>query len=394
LFLALFHGRAIWQDRATITSAHGDFLIFYSGAEILRDDNAANLYDLRLQERYQSRFNIKIRGGALPYNHPAYQLLIFLPLARLDYPTAFLIWGAMNCFFLIGIGKLLLPYVDGKNRGVCASLLFGFFPVAAALWQGQDSILTAFLFAATFVSLKRGRDGLAGCLIALGLYKPHLVIPLAAMFIYTRRWRAVLGFAVTGAALALLSTVMVGWRGTVGYWGLLSWIAENNYSIDPMKMANLRGLLEYLITAAVPAVIVQGLIVAASIAVLVWALSAWKGKFVRDNPMFDLKFAQLVVVTLLLSYHLYVHDLSLLALGLIIMLNGALSPDRNDSTMLGLAIAAFIALSLPAAQLLLQKGLMPWFALLLLAIVAALRRQISLAQERMAVAQLGDKSEA
>ena len=356
---------------------------------MLRDGHASHLYDLKLQERYQARFNIKIRDGALPYNHPAYQLLVFLPLARLDYPTAFLIWGAMNCFFVIGISKLLRPYIDRENRGLCAALWLAFFPIAAALWQGQDSILTALLFAATFVSLKRGRDGLAGCLIALGLYKPHLVIPVVAMFIFTRQWRAVLGFAVTGAALALLSIVIVGWGGTVGYWQLLSWIAENNYSIDPMKMANLRGLLNYLFAAAILGAIVQALIVATSIAVLVWAMSAWKGKVARDDPMFDLRFAQLVVVTLLLSYHLYVHDLSLLALALVVMLNGALSPGRNDSTLLGLAIAAFIALSFPVAQLFLQAGLMPWIAILLLVIAVALNRRISLAQERLAVAQVG-----
>jgi len=265
-----------------------------------------------------------------------------------------------------------------------------FFPVAAALWQGQDSILAGLLFTATFVSLKRGRNGLAGCLIALALYKPHLVIPVAVMFVYMRQWSAVLGFAVTGVALVLLSTVLVGWQATIGYWQLLSELAENNYSIDPMIMANLRGLLEYLFAAAVPVVVVQGLIVAASIAVLVWAMSAWKGKVVPDNPMFDLKFAQLVVVTLLLSYHLYVHDLSLLALALIIMLNGALRPGRNDLTLLGLTSAAFIALSLPVAQLLLQKGLMPLLALLLLVIAAALNRQISLTQERLAIAQVSD----
>jgi hypothetical protein len=120
-------------------------------------------------------------------------------------------------------------------------------------------------------------------------------------------------------------------------------------------------------------------------------MSAWKGKVARDDSTFDLRFAQLVVVTLLLSYHLFVHDLSLLALALIIMLNAALSHDRNDSTMLGLAIAAFIALSLPVAQLLLQQGLMPWLALLLLAIAEALRRRISLPQERPAIARMGNK---
>jgi len=387
LCLALFHGRAIWQDRAAIESAHGDFLIFFSGAEIVRDGNAANLYDLKLQAQYQNRFDIKIRDGALPYNHPAFQLLIFLPLASFDYTTAFLIWGAVNCFILIGIGKLLLPYVDVENRVLCAALLIGFFPIAAALWQGQDSILTTFLFAATFVSLKRQRDGLAGCLIALGSYKPHLIIPLAALFVYTRRWRAVIGFAATGAALACLSLLMVGWRGTLAYWQLLSWIADHNYSIDPIKMANLRGLVEYLIASATLAAVVQGVIVVTSITMLVWGLSQWKGEIAYDGPRFDLKFAQLVVLTLLLSYHLYVHDLSLLALALIIMVNAALSPDTNDSTLLSLAITAFIGLSLPVVQLLLQEGLIPWFSLLLLVIAVAMRQQMTLAEERLGVAQ-------
>jgi len=66
-------------------------------------------------------------------------------------------------------------------------LLVAFYPTTVALLHGQDSVLSAFLMAAAFAGLKRKREAAAGIVLALGLYKPQLVLPLAALLFLKRR---------------------------------------------------------------------------------------------------------------------------------------------------------------------------------------------------------------
>ena len=59
---------------------------------MIRDGEGAQLYDLRLQYQVQMRFapNVDIRQVALPYNHPPFEALLFLPLACLKFFPAYL----------------------------------------------------------------------------------------------------------------------------------------------------------------------------------------------------------------------------------------------------------------------------------------------------------------
>ena len=78
---------------------------------------------------------------------------------------------------------------------------------------GQDSILSTALLLAVFAALKQKRDGWAGFLLALGLYKPQLVLPLAGVFLVARRWRSVAVFSITGVILAAVSLASGGMAG-------------------------------------------------------------------------------------------------------------------------------------------------------------------------------------
>jgi hypothetical protein len=84
-------------------------------------------------------------------------------------------------------------------------MLIAFFPTATAIMYGQDSILSAFLLVGVFAALKQNRHVAAGSILAFGLYKPQLVLPMACFLFYKRCWRATTSFILTGAVLAGIS---------------------------------------------------------------------------------------------------------------------------------------------------------------------------------------------
>jgi glycosyl transferase family 87 len=378
----LLHIRTLWNERENIAAAHGDFIIYYTGAQIFLDGKGESLYDLKVQKDYQEPFDLPFRPDPLPYNHPPYELLLFAPLALLTYPYAFLIWAFINLILLLAMIWILSPLVKAENRILSALIWGAFFPVTAALWQGQDSILSAFLLSAVIMNLKHGRGHLAGMMLALGLYKPQLVLPVALVLSARRCWTALVAFTVTGSLLVLISMAMIGWAGATQYFGLLRWINTAHYSIDPARMVNLRGLFENLITLDLPHWLVVLITLLSSAGMLYWSLSLWRSNDALDGPASDLRIAHLIVVTILVSYHLYVHDLTLLAIPLIILFNRAAGGDNDVRRVMVTPLSALLVFSMPVVELLLPRRLMSWTAigLVFLAFVVAreLRRTKSL----------------
>jgi hypothetical protein len=67
------------------------------GRTDLRDGHGSRLYDDDLQESIQRSFSplaVQKRGTILPYLHLPYEALLFAPLARFSYVTAYAIWLA------------------------------------------------------------------------------------------------------------------------------------------------------------------------------------------------------------------------------------------------------------------------------------------------------------
>lgn len=369
----VLHIVILWREKNDIAAAHGDFILFYTGSQILLDGKAESLYDLKVQKEYQERFDIRIRPDPLPYNHPAYELLLFLPLARLSYTSAFMVWGIVNIFLVASIVCLLSATVNRGNKTLAALLCAAFFPVTATLWHGQDSILSTFLAAAVLVNLRCGRDTLAGTVLALGLYKPQLVLPIALILAIHRRWKVILPFMVAGGILVCISIAMTGWPGAIQYVRLLSWINQTHYTIDPAHMPNLRGMFENFSAIGIPREIIVLTTAGTSICTLYWSVLQWRSGDSTNDNMFDLSFSHLIVATLLVSYHLYVHDLTLLAIPLVTLLNHGASDGRDAPMVRNAILVALIVLSLPIVSLLLSHRLMSWttIGLLLLGVVLA-----------------------
>jgi alpha-1,2-mannosyltransferase len=317
----VLHAWMFFSLRRQIATGYPDFTIFYTAGKCVDEGRGRQLYDLETQLALQRGFapEVKHRENALPFNHPAFEALLFVPLAGLPYLTAYLVWAVFNIALLAGLWTLLRPRLPGLNNllpGLPLLATFAFFPVTVALLQGQDSILLLFLYGLAFSALATRRGFVAGVCLALALFKFQLVLPLVVVLLVRRQWKAVAGFSVTASVLLLVSAAVVGWNGVRAY---PEFVLRLNRSpaqagIDPRDMPNLRGLVTgSLHLAGMPAIL---LIIALSIALVALVVRCWR---VQPGQKFELGFSLCLAVTTIVSYHLFVHDLSLLMLPILLL---------------------------------------------------------------------------
>src|ERR1700730_10463414 len=225
--MIVLHGYVLWQAQRSVPAGLPDFSIFYTAGRILRAGHGARLYDDTLQESLQRSFSphaMERRGSILPYNHPPFEALLFVPLARFSYVTAYAIWLGINLILLFSVPLLLRPRLSVLGKApvylwVLACL--GFFPIFMALLQGQDSIVLLFLYCLVFLGLRRNAEFSGGSWLGLGVFKYHLVVPFGVPLL--RRKKLVAGFMAVVVLLGLISLAVTGWQGLLSYpryvWG-------------------------------------------------------------------------------------------------------------------------------------------------------------------------------
>ncbi|MGA7512301.1 MAG: glycosyltransferase family 87 protein [Candidatus Sulfotelmatobacter sp.] len=329
------HGVLFWKARVLIRQGYPDFTIFYTAGKMLHEGLGHSLYDGGLQYEVQQTFaaGVRIRKGPLPYNHPPFEALIFEPLASLDYPTAYLVWIAINLAILGFLPFLLrehIPVLARYPAFVWLLVFLGFFPVLVALLQGQDVILLLLLNALAFAALKRNADTLAGCWLGLGVFKFQLIVPFVLILLCWKRTKVLQSFMVIGAALAAISVAITGWTGALRYPGFVlhveKFMERDRIAVD---MPNLRGLLEgWSFARGFPGAHV--ITIALSIALLVWVIVKGKNR-AHSSQRFDLQYSVAMGAAVLASYHAFPYDLSLLLIPVLLVLNyaiGKASPQR------------------------------------------------------------------
>jgi hypothetical protein len=390
--MLVLHAVMFWNEKSKIGKVYPDFTIFYAAGKILSRGEGHHLYDLDLQLRVEREFAAEVgtRQGALPFNHPPFEALLFLPLARLGYVGAYAIWNLCNLAILFALPWVLRRHCPVlQERGAiifCFGGALAFFPVFVSLLQGQDILLLVLLHVLAFIALKRNSDFSAGCWLGLGMFRIHLVLPVIALLLAWRRYRAGVGFALTSLCLAAVSIGTVGWEQALRYpqfvlhlervrgWG----------AIAPASMPNLRGLIEgwsWADGAAWTPWLTAGL----SMGLLLLVATFFRGDGRdSDGSGFDLAFSAAVVTTLLISYHTLPHDLCLLLLPVLLLVN-RWSKVADSRKNLWLVVSAGLLFLTPLYTLLgLRGGHFNGFALLLLGLLTGLFKELAARSTRLA----------
>jgi hypothetical protein len=323
------------------SDGRADFRQLYTAGYMVRSGHANQIYDYDTETAFQEM--AVGPGSPLPFDHLAYEALLFVPLSLFGYRTAYFIFLALNLVLLALAAWLFKPYLSDLAAfapWMPYAIFFCFVPVSLTLVLAQDSILLLTLMIAAFVSLRRGHGMRSGILLGLGLFKFQYVIPMALLFLAWRRWRIFSGLLLCSSALAGLSVWIVGLRATRAFvrtlfvmsTGLSTDAARMKYGTFPDRMPNLRGLI-YAIAQHFSVTQNQVAILVAICSALVIVLAA------RMKPSFSLA----VTVATLVSYHGLIHDASLLIIPIGMILAWSI-PRRN----IGVTAVALTVFILPA----------------------------------------------
>src|SRR5205809_702699 len=326
---------------------HADFRQLYVAGYMVRTGHRTQLYDYAAQTYFQNTL-VSNDERALPFIRPAYQALMFVPFSLLPYRTAYLGFLLLNVLLLALAFLILQPRLRVLSRvwpGLPPALFLGFYPVALALMQGQDSILLLALLAAALVSLERNRDLTAGALAGVGLFKFQIVVPIVLLFLLWRRWRFVKGFMFSAILVGLLSFITSGWAETVVFVHSLLSVGAGlpavpggiNFPLRINIMANLRGLIYGLASLRAPQrwLQVTTLLLSSLVVISVRARG-------RQQPGGD---ALVLAITagVVVSYYLFIHDLSILLIPIVLTLDRFISRNGTGEPF-GRAAAAISAL--------------------------------------------------
>jgi Glycosyltransferase family 87 len=317
--MVLIHVWLFWRVCPQLEEGYPDFTIFYMAGRIVSSGAGAHLYDGQLQFEVQRQFapRVYVRQGPLPFNHPPFEALVFVPFAVLSYSGAYFTWGGINLFILgavIALMRTWLPRLAEEYPWYLWILgCLGFFPIFIALIQGQDVIFLLLFYALAFNALRDNREFTSGCWLAVGLFKPQLVLPTVFVFLLQKRKRAGLGFACVASLLALVSVAVVGWKAFLKYpayvWSLE--LSLGRAAIAPSVMPNVRGLV-YDVLREPRGTFVLVIVLALSLLLLIFAAADWRGPDVPNS--LSLRFSLVLIATILASYHAYAYDLTLLIL--------------------------------------------------------------------------------
>ena len=307
------------------SGVQADFSCFYRAGRMVLAGDGTRVYDLNAERLYDARLKTSFvdSGGhsfSLPFVFAPFVLVVFAPLSLLPYRQSELLWYGMNVGILLTFPFLIRNRLRWNQRTLIIALVAPafFVPVILALMQGQPAILLLATFALTFANLAAGTELRAGAWLALATFKPQLVIPLLLALIVMRKWKTLSGFAAAALLLFAISIGMVGWRATFAYPRAVIEFSRLSGSIGgehPGNMPNLRGFLTVSLPSQSSSVVRSQIALVATAALLLAMLFRLR----RSRQFSPVSYSLVLTITLLVSYHAYLHDFALLVLPCILM---------------------------------------------------------------------------
>lgn len=277
-----------WQFRGRVFTGYNDFTQLYAGARLV---GTSGLYDAARVMEVQ-RQTVGVTADSWRYTRLPYYAALLWPLGRLPYRTAYLIWEVLAIAALIGFVSLW------KRPSISATVIFSALslPAFTSLMNGQDLTFVLLFIAVAVACRDAGKPFLAGFVLVLCAAKYHLFALVPLFLVARREYRFALGLLSGGAALIALSFGVAGASWPKEYFSVLT-----DPKIHPAAghMPNLHGLV-----APWPALRWLEWVLAAGVIAAVWIIGR--------RASFDYGLAAALSGGLLVSYHAYLPDCSVL----------------------------------------------------------------------------------
>ncbi len=179
-----------------------DFLHFYTLGSLAIAHRGGLLYDMDAQSALAAQRVPNAAGIRYLPLYPPQVSLVFSPLAHLPYGWALASWWLCTaaiygacCYWIWRVCPNLRDF-----GGIIALVAIAFPAFSHLIAWGQTSALALACFTAGFLLLRDEREFAAGLALGCLIFKPQLGLAAAVVFIVSARWRLVAGAALSAAA--------------------------------------------------------------------------------------------------------------------------------------------------------------------------------------------------
>lgn len=329
------------RDRAGNVKG-ADFLHFYIAGRLLRSGEAKSLYDPVAHAAYQKAVLPESAGTYFVPMYGPQVYAMFEALASLPYTWAAIIWALINsavyfacCYALWRKCMQLRPY--GYLAMLLAAAYPGFFSLIAF---GQSSAPALALFTVAFFALQAGKPFVAGLAIGSLIYKPQLGLAAAVILLAAAEWKIVAG-AVTAAVAQLgLAWAHFGSEVMRQYAEVFLRIGRAEPFLEP-KLYQMHSLRSFWMLLIPWRTLETALYLISAAIMLTIGITCWRRA--ADLPI---RYAALLVSTVLVAPHLWIYDLVILAPALLLLGNWALGHPNAVATP-GLRVLLYACYALP-----------------------------------------------
>jgi hypothetical protein len=285
-----------------------DFVIFYAQPLMLRENPRA-LYDLDQQLAFQRRFVPTDRVLIFPY--PPIMAALLLPLTLLSFSGAFLTMTVVNAVLIWATLRRLINGLNltwDQTQWLLLATLCN-FGIQATLSNSHGSIIILYILTRHVLAQKNRRETESGvwagmlCLKLQYVPLPHFVLLL------NRAWTGLFAGVLVVTVLIGGAFLILGEQTLIQYLQIIRRYSgsENDWTNPLRGMHNLRALTGVWLPDSSSGIVWFSTMAAAFIAVI------WINLRARHlTNGFEKSWISNSIALLLLSPHLFTHDLSLL----------------------------------------------------------------------------------
>jgi arabinofuranan 3-O-arabinosyltransferase len=336
---AVYLAASWWQGSWIVgPDGHGvasDFVNVWAAGKLTLGGAPFAAYDWPTHKAVEELAVGRAFDGYFGWHYPPMFLFVAAALATFPYAISYLAWVAVT----LPLYAVTIRTIVDERSGYLLAL--GFPALLANAVVGQNGFLTAGLLGGALVMLVE-RPLLAGVLIGLLTYKPHLglLIPFALMA--GGHWRAFASACVTALIIALASLAAFGAHTWIVFFDSISHTSQAFLSdgwADFGKLQTAFGLARTLGVAETAAWTIHigfALVVAAAV-VAIW----------RSRAAYEIKAAALATGAMLATPYLYTYDLVVLAVPLAFLFRLGRRDGFLPGEATGMAIACVLIGSFP-----------------------------------------------
>jgi hypothetical protein len=286
-----------------------DFLALYTGAKLFRERPAA-LYDADTQLAYEN--SVRPTEHLLPFVYPPITAAVLAPFGMVKFSSAFLLITLVNFWLILESLRRWIRFQPLSADQAHWLSLFSLcnFGVHAVLLQGQTSAFILLLLTIQFFAARDRRELQTGFWTGLLCVKPQfLLIPCLSLWLNRQR-RALTAALVVTILLTLGGSMWIGFDATKNYLRVAqNFTFQTGWSNEPRAMHNWKAIA------------------------ITWFPNSWQtqaqwlgnlgliatvlivnSKANRLPNGRELSWITNVVALLLVSPHLFTHDLTLLVI--------------------------------------------------------------------------------